>query len=145
MASKIISLLGNLKPSELLVYTHLLPPKDQLCKYICSEADTFYSPISCPTTIHERIIFGSCLGPNIHLSKHYKISSFSQLQYRAPKQGKKLSLLPYKNFRDKSTAFLCSQIGSAWEVQIYLMGLPGLGYGGRRVHESKLGLSRNQS
>lgn len=144
IASKIITLLGNLKSSESLVYIHFLPPKDQLCKYICSEADTFYSLISCPTTIHERNIFSSCLGPNIHLSKYYKISSFSQLQYRAPEKGKKLSILLYKNSRDKLTAFLCPQIESAWEVQIYLMGLPGLGYGRRRVHESKVGLRKNQ-
>lgn len=45
---------GNLKPSELLLYIHLLPPRDQLCKYICSEADTFYTVISFPSAIYKR-------------------------------------------------------------------------------------------
>lgn len=41
IASRITTLLGNLKPSELLVYIHLQPPKDQLCKYICSKQILF--------------------------------------------------------------------------------------------------------
>lgn len=74
---QITTLLGNLKLSELLVYVHPLPPKDQLCKYICSEADTFYAPISFPTTIYKRNVFGSCLGPKVHSSQYYKNFFFS--------------------------------------------------------------------
>lgn len=51
----------------------------------------------------------------------------------------------YKNSRDKLTTYLCPQIESEWEIQIYLTGLPGLDYDKRIVKEFKAGLCRNQS